>query len=60
MEESVLFFLISLFINLIILFGTILSKYFGLDKWISLYIIGGILYFISFFAYIGSSDEYEE
>ena len=60
MEKCVISFLISLFINLLILIGTILSKYFGLDKWISLYIIGGILYFISFFAYIRSIDEYEE
>ncbi len=60
MEESVLFFLISLFINLIILFGTILSKYFGLDKWTSLYIIGGISFLFSYFVYLGVIDKYEE
>ena len=60
MEACVSSFLLSLFINLIILIRTILFKYFGFGKSIILNIIGGILFCFSFINYQSEIEDYED
>ena len=60
MEKRILIFLMILLINLSILFGTILLKYFGFNILnLKLFFPGTILFLFSFFSYLGFLHQYE-
>ena len=60
MEKRILIFLMILLINLSILFGTMLLKYFGFNILnLKFFFPGTILFLFSFFSYLGFLHKYE-